>query len=105
MNIEKIRQIAKNNSWREIDHQENIYMISFHKVLDESTVLEKFFRKYKEGTQCRINIYYTKMTVATALTHPKKGRTQLFRKNVTDDVLNKIFQDPRTHTRSGYYTK
>lgn len=105
MDIETIRKMAKENGWREIAHQENIYMISFYKVLNETTVLERLLRKYQEGTQCRINIYYSKMTVGTALDHPKKGKTQLFRKNVSKDILNRIFQDPRVHTGKGYQTK
>lgn len=51
----------------------------------------------------RINIYYTTMTIGTCLLHPVKGKTQLFRRNVTDIELEKIFQNPRVHTNKGYY--
>jgi len=38
------------------------------------------FVKVLLGDPARINIYITKMTVSTCINHPKKGRTQLFRK-------------------------
>jgi hypothetical protein len=89
--LSKIQSIAISNGWKVIDHQQNIGMISFHKVFN--------------GDYARINIYYTKMTVATCINHPKKGKTQLFRKNVNLKLLDKIFKNPRQHTGMGYYTK
>jgi len=49
-----IKDIAKKYEYIEIDHQENIYMISFKK------------------NDIRINVYYSKMTIATCINHPKK---------------------------------
>jgi hypothetical protein len=89
--LTEIRNIACNNGWAEIDHQENIFMISFHKVINDVGV--------------RINVYYTTMTVSTALKHPTKGKTQLFRKNVSLPLLGKLFINPRLHTEKGYYNK
>lgn len=83
--LEKVRGIAKSNGWSEIDHQENIGMISFSRNGDE-----------------RVNIYYTKGTVGTCVNHPKQGRTQLFRRNVSLELLTGIFRKPRIHTRKGY---
>lgn len=86
MNVDKIREIAHAHGWTEADHQENIKMISFR----------------SEG--CRINVYYSKMTVATSLNHPKYGSTQLFRKHVWDAAtLAKIFDNPRVHLDTGYF--
>ena len=45
------------------------------------------------------------MTVSTCLNHPKKGKTQLFRKRVNKEMLEQIFEYPRKHTGKGYYTK
>jgi len=84
---EEIDKIAKENGYVCFDYQENIGMAS-----------------YSDGAT-RINIYLTKMTVATCLKHPKKGATQLFRKNVTLKMLNEIFDYPRKHTGKGYYKK
>jgi hypothetical protein len=84
---EKIDEIAISNGYICIDYQENIGMAS-----------------YSDGST-RINVYLTKMTIATCLNHPTKGPTQLFRKNVTLAMLNEIFEYPRKHTGKGYYKK
>ena len=85
--VEVIKEISEKHNYSLIDYQENIGLISFG----------------LDGV--RINVYLTKMTVATCLNHPKKGKTQLFRKNVTEDMLNQIFEYPRKHTGKGYYKK
>lgn len=82
--LQQIRKIAADHNWLELDHQENIKMISFSNAVD------------------RINVYYSKMTVATCINHPKQGNTQLFRKCVTFDELVEIFSKPRVHTGKGY---
>lgn len=84
---ENIDTIAKKHGYICFDFQENIGMAS-----------------YSDGAT-RINIYLTTMTVATCLSHPKKGATQLFRKNVTLLMLDEIFSYPRKHTGKGYYKK
>lgn len=84
--LEEIDKVAKAEEFFRIDLQENIGMAS-----------------YSDGAT-RINIYLTRMTVATCLTHPKKGPTQLFRKNVNISMLKEIFAYPRKHTGKGYYT-
>lgn len=55
--------------------------------------------------EMQVNVYATTMTVGTALKHPKKGATQLFRRNVTFDQLRKIFAYPRVHTGKGYFER
>jgi len=88
MSIEsEIKSLAARLGWSCVCHQKNIYMLSFKKE------------------DSRINIYYTKMTVATCINHPKIGRTQLFRKRVSMKQLEKIFNNPRVHTLKGYYEK
>lgn len=87
MEIEEIKTLAISLGWCFVCFQENIGMISFKKK------------------NSRINIYITKMTVGTCIDHPKKGKTQLFRKNVDKDELYKILKNPRTHLNKGYYTK
>lgn len=80
-------RIAKQFKYIQIDYQEKQGMVS-----------------YTSGA-CRINIYMSKMTVATCLDHPKKGKTQLFRRNVNFAELEKIFANPRVHTNKGYTQK
>lgn len=84
---EKIDEIAKKHGYVCFDYQENIGMAS-----------------YSDGAT-RINVYLTKMTIATCLNHPTKGATQLFRRNVTLKELDEIFEYPRKHTGKGYYKK
>ena len=91
MDNKELIKIASTNEWKLHDIQDSIGMISFVKVIN--------------GYSARINIYTTKMTVATCINHPKKGKTQLFRKNVSDSLLKKIFNNPRIHTHKGYRTK
>ena len=53
----------------------------------------------------QINVFYTTMTVGTSLKHPKRGKTQIWRKRVDYALLNKLFINPRQHTNKGYTTK
>lgn len=56
----------------------------------------------------RINIWKDKwgtLTVGTAIDHPTQGKTQLFRKHVSLEMLERIFNNPRVHTRLGYKQK
>lgn len=87
MNKAEIIKLAKSNDWELLDDQPDNVMVSFYKP------------------EMRINVWYTKMTVATCINHPKQGKTQLFRKNVSMGLLDKIFKNPRIHTFKGYYTK
>ena len=91
MKEQEIINIAEFHNWTLHDIQQNIGMISFVKIIS--------------GDPARINVYTTKMTVATCINHPRKGKTQLFRKNVSCDLLKKIFKNPRIHTHKGYRTK
>lgn len=91
MKIKGIKTLAKEHGWELHDYQENIGMISFVKVIN--------------GDPARINIYATKMTVATCISHPRCGKTQLFRKGVDNKLMAQIFKNPRVHTHKGYRKK
>lgn len=95
MKIVEVKKIARLHKWKFIDYQPDSSMISFGKEIG--------------GSKARINVYYTKMTVGTSMTHPKKGKTQLFRKHVTPKFLKKLFENPRTHSEEfgtqGYYRR
>ena len=88
MDVKALKKLAAAHGWDFHDHQENIGLVSFVKTI--------------KGNRARINVYTTKMTVATALTHPKHGKTQLFRKRVDKEMMGKIFANPRVHTPNGY---
>lgn len=87
----EIKRIAHSCAWTYLTYQENIGMLSFIKKLGD--------------TRARINVYVTKMTVGTSLTHPKKGKTQLFRRRCSLEMMKRIFKNPRQHTGRGYYLR
>lgn len=84
---DEIKQVAKKHGWDFLCYQENNYMLSFTKP------------------GMRINVWPSRMTVATCLDHPKQGKTQLFRRHVNLKLLERIFEYPRVHTMKGYQTK
>lgn len=79
--------MAKRFGWDFLDLQETNKMVSYSK--DDN----------------RLNVYYTTGTIGTVINHPKRGKTQLFRRNLTEKETEQLFKNPRTHTAKGYYTK
>ena len=72
------------------------------------------FERFVNSERTVINVYWSRksidahtqhFTVQTALNHPKMGKTQLNRKNITLKELAMIFNNPRIHTKKGYYKK
>lgn len=86
LELERVREQAARHKWVELDHQPAICMISFTK------------NKVGKVGKVRINIYYSKGTVGTAMRHPKYGHGQLFRRNISHDQLEEIFKNPRVHS-------
>ena len=82
-----LKRVANKNGWKFHCYQDNIKMISFK----------------KEGV--RINIYLTTLCVSTSMDHPKKGKTQLFRRCQYEHEVFDLFKNPRLHTGRGYYKK
>ncbi len=76
--------LAKVYGWQQIALDEGICMVSFARA------------------GVRVNVYYSRMTVATCLNHPVQGKTQLFRKHVNMHLMEQIFEYPRVHTDKGY---
>ncbi len=87
----KSNEIAAKYGWRIKEFQPNISLAIYVKAI--------------ENFDCKINIYLTTMSVTTYINHPKKGKGQLYRKNIKYDLLDKIFKNPRQHTGKGYYKK
>lgn len=52
----------------------------------------------------KMNVYYTTGTIATTVTHPVKGRGQLFRRDIDMATLGRLMRNPRQHTGKGYTT-
>lgn len=87
-----LTKIARKYGWKFLEYQSNIEMVSYIKIDNQIG-------------RARINIYLTKMTVATVLDHPTKKRQQLFRKRVDEELMERLFINPRLHTGKGYYIK
>ena len=81
----KLRKLAERFGYTEIDFNDVSKVLGFRK----ETI--------------RINVYYTTQTVGTCLNHPKRGKSQLFRRDVNWKQLENIFENPRRHTGKGYY--
>ena len=90
LSLDAIRSIANKHGYEELSHSEDSRVVSFRGGPAKST---------------RINVYYTTGTVGTCLNHPKRGKTQLFRRDMSLDNLENIFENPRVHTGGGYYTR
>lgn len=92
--LELFHKFASDNGWT-IVKTTDPYMISFEKG--------------KKADWNRINIWTSERrwtyTVGTYLTHPKKGKTQLFRKGLSEIEIGKFFKNPRHHSGKGYYRK
>jgi len=89
--IAELNVIANMFGWKNINVNVETRLVSYAKMVDFSPI--------------RMDIYYTTMTVTVSLEHPKKGKTQLHRRKVSDDELKILFQNPRAHTGKGYYKK
>jgi hypothetical protein len=37
--------------------------------------------------------------------HPSQGKTQMFRRNLSDHEFSEVLTNPRAHTNQGYQTK
>lgn len=87
LNIDDVKTLAASKGFKEVADNKVSAVISF--------------RRENE----RINVYHTTGTVGTCLDHPKRGKTQLFRRDCTTESLERILENPRTHTGVGYYRK
>ena len=76
-------------------------MISFEKTFEYS---DKPVRMniYFKGSSTALNY---NLTIGTYMNHPKKGKTQMFRRQVGRKTLIKLLKNPRQHTGRGYQKK
>jgi hypothetical protein len=85
LELDSVRHIAQSEGHEEIYFNDTSKVVSFAR------------------NGIRINVYWTTGTVGTCLTHPRQGKTQLFRRKADLTLLREIFRDPRVHTGSGYH--
>lgn len=99
--FETLKCMAENYEWEFVCYQEKNVMISFKKNFDYSK------------KPVRMNVYVlkssipgtTRLTISTSMTHPKKGNTQMFIKNVGMKTFLQLLENPRAHTGKRYQTK
>ena len=53
----------------------------------------------------RLNFWLSTGTVGSYLDHPRQGKTQLFRREISMSEASDIFNNPRQHTGKGYHHK
>lgn len=70
----------------------------WEKVKDGGIKKLSFIRDSKINGRMRLEVFYTTGTVKTTLTHPKRGKSQAWRYDVSEDVLELLFKNPRHHT-------
>lgn len=85
--VDHIIFIAQCYGWKRIEHLEE----------------EKIVLCRRNGV--RVNIWYDRMTVGTAMDHPRLGSTQMLRKYVSMEMLEELLDNPRLHTGNGYMLK
>lgn len=73
---------------------------------------DPFMRSFlvpNDKENCRVNVWSNSrnnlFTVGTYLDHPTQGKTQLFRKNLTEKEVKELLKYPRKHTGKGYRKK
>mmetsp|Transcript_19859 Transcript_19859/g.25575 ORF Transcript_19859/g.25575 Transcript_19859/m.25575 type:complete len:408 (+) Transcript_19859:60-1283(+) len=94
--LNDVRRLALECNLKEIQFNETSRVLAFRSKGNGG----KFGR-----SSTRFNVYYTTGTVGTYLEHPRQGKTQLFRRNVSLTMLEDIFQSPRLHTDFGYHLR
>lgn len=83
---------ARGNNWK------------LHRKNEWNYVFKRYDETYGRQT---LNFYWNskrnyRFTVQTTIDHPKKGRNQLNRKNLSIDQALPLFDNPRLHTGKGY---
>ncbi|BDA50686.1 hypothetical protein COCOBI_16-3620 [Coccomyxa sp. Obi] len=53
----------------------------------------------------KMDYYPTTGTVKTSMEHPYAGKTQMFRRDLSDSQFTEVLNNPRAHTGQGYQTK
>ena len=62
-----------------------------------------FLERHLHGDKCMLHIWCTTGTVGSYLDHPTQGKTQLYRRNMDEDELKRVMDNPRVHTGEGYH--
>lgn len=61
--------------------------------------------EYYSRDNVKMDYYPTTGTVKTSMDHPSQGKTQMFRRDLSDGEFSKVLDNPRSHTGKGYQRK
>jgi len=107
--------IAENTFRNDDSHHRNHNLVLDRSALDQMARLHGYqildtssstspMASYKLQA-VRLNFWLTTGTVGSYLEHPRQGKTQLFRRDVSLTEAGQIFANPRLHSGRGYHTK
>ena len=82
------------------DDLDQLALSNGYQILDASSSTAPM-ASYRKGA-VRLNFWLSTGTVGSYLEHPRQGKTQLFRRDVTMMEAEGIFVNPRMHTGRGY---
>ncbi len=78
----------------------------YTQLVAKDPYLTSFVKVDEVHGRIRVNIWTNEknetLTVGTCLTHPKQGKTQLFRKHCSIAEALELLRHPRKHTGKGY---
>eukprot|EP00027_Filamoeba_sp_ATCC50430_P013315 CAMPEP_0168565190 /NCGR_PEP_ID=MMETSP0413-20121227/13685_1 /TAXON_ID=136452 /ORGANISM="Filamoeba nolandi, Strain NC-AS-23-1" /LENGTH=86 /DNA_ID=CAMNT_0008596989 /DNA_START=46 /DNA_END=303 /DNA_ORIENTATION=+ len=57
---------------------------------------------YYTRDNVKMDYYYTTGTVKTSMDHPSQGKTQMFRRELSNQEFSQVLDNPRSHTGKGY---
>lgn len=72
---------------------------------NDRSMVVSFVKDMGGGETARVDVYYATGTIATALNHPTKGKTQSFRRGCGMGDVDRIFADPRDPVGPGGYKR
>lgn len=61
--------------------------------------------KHFQKDDVKMDFYPNTGTVKTSMDHPEQGKTQMWRKGLSDADFKRVCENPRAHTGQGYQRK
>eukprot|EP00579_Thalassiosira_antarctica_P025051 CAMPEP_0202020868 /NCGR_PEP_ID=MMETSP0905-20130828/45506_1 /ASSEMBLY_ACC=CAM_ASM_000554 /TAXON_ID=420261 /ORGANISM="Thalassiosira antarctica, Strain CCMP982" /LENGTH=439 /DNA_ID=CAMNT_0048582575 /DNA_START=40 /DNA_END=1359 /DNA_ORIENTATION=+ len=98
LDLEEVKRLATEENYELVHFSKETRLISFEPMGGGEDDDDENY-----SNDVKINVYWTTGTVGTCLDHPKRGKTQRFRRHVELRDLVKIFRNPCVRTGAGYY--
>lgn len=84
----------------------NFYSI-YSFIIKHGWYIEKYedltYKLILTKNNVQLSVYLSTMTVQTSMSHPRKGKTQLTRRDITPKEFERLLINPREHTGKGRY--